>query len=151
MASLIKGNKSFTEGYTKDEIDHKLSDYYQKSETYSREEANSKMGDYKAKDDFAVITGELSIEATGNAMQTLQYPANFEYANSVVISYGITTNNDSHGKGYNYYGIYADSSDGLDRAYKRRINLKSDGIKIVVYNPNGSAMTVNYKIVLMKI
>lgn len=102
-------------------------------------------------DKFSVVTGTLSIDGSTSDIATLNYPTGFNKNNSVVISLGIARPNDNTGKGFNYYGIFSDSGDLLANAFRRRINLTDEGIKLFVENPGDSTLNIEYKIVLMKI
>lgn len=97
---------------------------------------------------IAVLTGSITIEASGSLTKDISYPSGFNMDNSIVISGALMGNS---GKGYNYYGTYTNSGDGLNSAYTRRINLAPENVVLYVKNPNSSSLTVNYKIVLMKI
>lgn len=105
--------------------------------------------DYKLKGDFAVLTGSFEVAISSSGTKEFDYPSGYTVDNCVAVSFGIKV---IENKGYNYEGIYTDSGDALNNSYRRRLNLNSNKIKMVVYNPNSDkAMTVNYKLVLMKI
>lgn len=98
------------------------------------------------------ITGSITINASSVNSVQISYPAGYTKDNSILLACGLMLNNDPYSKGYNYYGIFSDASDLLDYAYRRRVNLKSSNILLVVYNPiTDNSITVNYKLVLMKI
>lgn len=98
------------------------------------------------------ITGSVIINASGVNSVQISYPSGFNKDNSILLACGLMLNNDPYSKGYNYHGIFTDSGDLLDYAFRRRVNLKSSNILLVVYNPvTDNAITVNYKLVLMKI
>lgn len=99
---------------------------------------------------ISMLTGSLTINASTSANKTIVFPAGYNKDNCVITSVGIV-NSSNVAKGYNYVGTYNDSSDSLNNAYYRRINLIDEGIKLSVTNPNTNAITVSYKILLMKI
>lgn len=94
-----------------------------------------------------VIRGQVVIEASNAESVEIDYPQGYTYQNCIPIACGILGS--ATAKGYNYVGNYEDSADGLNNAYKRRLNLNSSKIVLVVFNPNSSQVTVDYKIVLM--
>lgn len=99
--------------------------------------------------DYAVLTGSFEVAISSSGTKEFDYPSGYTVDNCVAVSFGIKV---IENKGYNYEGIYTDSGDALDNSYRRRLNLNSNKVKMVVYNPNSEqAMTVNYKLVLMKI
>lgn len=98
----------------------------------------------------SVLTGELTIPASTSNNKIITYPLGYNKANCIEISTAIM-NKTNETKGYNYVGLYTNSSDGLANAYYRRLNLIDSGINLYVTNPNTSNITVLYKIVLMKI
>lgn len=97
---------------------------------------------------FAVVTGSLTVNASSEGNTSINYPSGFSASNSVVISVGLMVGEPS---GYNYSGFYRNSGDSFANAFYRRVNLKSDGIKLMIDNPNDASLTAQYKIVLMKI
>lgn len=103
---------------------------------------------YKLKEDFVKLEGNLTVTQSGASSKTISYPAGFTKNNCVVVACGIYA---SPAKGYNFIGQYIDSSDGLNNSFNRRLNLTDDAIILFVRNPNSSSLTVNYRIVLMKI
>ena len=100
------------------------------------------------KDDYAVLTGSITISANDSNSATINYPSGFTAENSVVISCGIQNVSN---KGMNYVGYNKDSSYSLNNSWDRRLNLTSTGIILVVDNPNSAEKVVDYKIVLMKL
>ena len=103
---------------------------------------------YKLKGDFAKIEGNFTVSQASAGSKTINYPTGFTKDNCVAIACGIDA---VAGKGYNFIGQYIDSSDGLNSSFNRRLNLADNNITLVVRNPNSSSLTVNYRIVLMKI
>lgn len=107
------------------------------------------LADYKLKGDFAVITGSITIAASSSSTELISYPTGFTADNSVPISCGLKQIDN---RGFNYVGTYSDSSDGLNNAFRRRLNLTSSEIKLFIENPDtASSITVQYQIVLMKV
>lgn len=100
------------------------------------------------KDNYAVITGSMSISANGSLTKDINYPSGFNVDNCVPISCGLKV---LENKGYNFIGDYLNSSSLLINAYDRSLNLISTAIQLYVINPTDSSKTVTYKIVLMKI
>lgn len=101
---------------------------------------------------IAVLTGNTSINASSNKTIEITYPSGYTKDNSILLACGLSLVNDPYSKGYNYYGLYNDSSDILSYALRRRVNLASSKILLTVYNPvTDQAMNVQYKLVLMKI
>lgn len=103
-------------------------------------------------DNIAVLTGNVTINASSSNSVQISYPSGYTKDNSILLACGLMLNNDPYSKGYNYYGIFSDASDLLDYAYRRRVNLASDKILLFIQNPiTDNAITVKYKLVLMKI
>ena len=100
--------------------------------------------------DFAVIMGNFSLSASTNYSADINYPNGFNKNNCVVISFGLVIQGDTNAKGYNFVGNYNDSSDLLNNALNRSVNLRDGQIHIVVKSP-GNTGNYNFKIVLMKI
>lgn len=101
---------------------------------------------------MATLTGSVTINASSQNSVQISYPSGFTKDNSILLACGLMLNNDPYSKGYNYYGIFSDASDLLDYAYRRRVNLASDKILLFIQNPiTDNAITVQYKLVLMKI
>lgn len=139
--NVICENMCFEEGMTKEQITQGLAG---KSNTDHNHDDR-----YKLIGDFAILTGSTEVAKSSTGTVTLNYPAGFTADNCVAISCGIKVVNN---KGYNYEGIYTDADDLLANSYRRRLNLTNGNVVFVIYNPNtDQAMTVNYKIVLMKI
>jgi hypothetical protein len=101
-------------------------------------------------DDFAVVTGTMTIAANVGDTDTPAYPTGFTADNCVPISFGVHRTSLSV-TGYNYYGFYANSSDLLRSGYRRCINLDANNLSVYIENPASSEITVEYKVVLMKI
>lgn len=99
------------------------------------------------KDRFVVLEGTLNVQANGANSIKLNYPGGFTRENCVLISNGIKVIDN---KGYNYEGLFVDSSDTLNNCYRRRVNL-SNTVDLIVYNPNENTINVSYKLILMKI
>lgn len=99
------------------------------------------------KDRFAVLEGTLNVQANGANSAKLDYPNGFTRENCILISNGIKVIDN---KGYNYEGLFVDSSDALNNCYRRRVNL-TNTVDLIVYNPNENAINVSYKLVLMRI
>lgn len=114
-------------------------------EGMTKEQINS---EYKLQGDFAILTGSTQVTGSSKGTVEIDYPSGFTVDNCVAISFGIKV---IENRGYNYEGIYTNSEDSIDNCYRRRLNLNSSKVKMVVYNPNTDAMTVYYKVVLMKI
>ena len=103
-------------------------------------------------DNFAVLEGSITISASSTKTISISYPTSFSKTNSAVISTGLILKDDTNGKGYNYDGFYEGSSDLLNNAFKRRVNLTNDNVKLYVKNPNTAEQVVlQYRIVLMKV
>ena len=103
---------------------------------------------YKQKDDFVIITGNVTIAANDTGLVNINYPEGFNADNCVPITCGLQI---IANKGYNYVGYNKDSGSILTNAYDRRLNLTSSNILFMIDNPNTSAKTISYKIVLMKV
>lgn len=119
-------------------------------EGVSKEEFNSKIVNYKLKDDFAILTGSMTVEAGAsdaptNAILDVNYPSGFDKSNCVVLS-TMTTNTVPTSTTYSY----PHNLNVLDSEMKLTVMLGNDVIQISVGNTT-SAKTFNYKIVLMKI
>ncbi len=114
-----------------------------------QEFANVKDGsDYVLKTNYKAIVGEININASTSNSIVIPFEDDFTIDNTVCVACGLSTSN---GKGYNFIGTHIDSSDGLNNAFRRRVNITGNGIKLTVFNPNTTALTVNYKIILMKL
>lgn len=96
------------------------------------------------------LTGSMSIAASSSENKTISYPSGINKDNCIVLAVGLASSTNT-AKGYNFIGTYNDSSDGLNNAFYRRLNLTDEGIKLTVKNPNTSTMTVLYKISLLKL
>lgn len=119
-------------------------------EGVSKEEFNSKIVNYKLKDDFAILTGSMTVEAGAsdaptNAILDVNYPSGFDKSNCVVLS-TMTTDTIPTSTTYSY----PHNLNVLDSEMKLTVRLASDVIQISVGNTT-SAKTFKYKIVLMKI
>ena len=115
------------------------------------------MATYKLKGDFAVITGSVtdtSATASINISKEISYPSGFTKNNCVVISIGAKFNAKT-----NYtYGTLADSelSDAyLNGGFGKSAILQDSNILLRLYFDFGSGaastMTLDYKIILMKV
>ena len=103
----------------------------------------------KMGNDYAVLTGSMTINASSLGEVTINYPSGFTSENCVPISCGISS---IASKGYNYEGYYEDATDLMQNALKRTLNLTESNILLLIKNPaTDQSKTVNYKIVLMKI
>lgn len=101
---------------------------------------------------ISTLTGNVTINASSSKTTEISYPSGYTKDNSILLACGLKLNNDPYSKGYNFYGIFSDSSDLLDYAFRRRVNLASNKVLLFIQNPmTDSAVTINYKIVLMKI
>lgn len=101
------------------------------------------------KNDFAVITGSMNINANTTETKLIEYPDGLSSENCVPISCGISI---IENRGYNYVGHNVNSGSILNNAYDRNLNLKANSIQLMVTNPDTSnTKTVYYKIILMKI
>ena len=104
---------------------------------------NKEASQYITNDKFAVITGEITLEASGGSVN-VDYPSGFNKDNCVVIASGITYNS----AGWRAFGtVQATISTGA--------RLNPNSIAVCCYpastgqvSPSG---TFNYKLVLMKI
>ena len=103
------------------------------------------------RNDIAYINNSIIIPANSYNIETINYPSNFNKNNSVEISFGLARAGDSTGKGFNFVGNFEDSGDLLANAYKRRVNLTDEGIRIAVQNPTASELNLDYKLVLLRI
>lgn len=159
MGSKIFGfceNKGKHEVYTKEQTDNLLAGKAASVHThddryYTETEVNAKLADYKLKGDIATFAGEITINGSTSSSITINYPSGFTKDNSVLLSCGLVLKGDGNAKGYNYYGLFADTSDTLNNAYRRRINFTNDNIKLWVENPGTSILTLTYKIAVMKV
>lgn len=103
----------------------------------------------KLKEDFAILTGQVSMAADSTSSFTINYPIGFTADNCVPIACGLKV---LDAKGFNYVAHNADSVSILNNGYNRLLNLQEANIQLRVTNPDTtSAKTVNYKIVLMKV
>lgn len=100
------------------------------------------------KNDYAIITGTITINGTSSGNEEIDYPEGFNGNNCVPVSLGIKL---IEKNGFNYYGNYVNSSSSNMNAYTRYVNLLTDKIRLNVTNPNDTAKTFTYKIVLMKV
>lgn len=103
-----------------------------------------------AKENIAVLTGAMEIESERPGSTTIDYPSGFTKDNCVPIAFGINREGYSEW-GLNFYGVYEGSVDLIRVSFNRAINLNTDNISVRVINPVTSSITVNYKIVLMKV
>lgn len=100
------------------------------------------------KDNFAVITGTLTVNAKSGANKSINYPSGFNEENCVSIVCGIKTGT----MGFNYVGKYDDAMDLYWNGYKRTLTLGGQNITLRIDNPDtNNTVTFSYKIVLMKI
>lgn len=117
------------------------------------------------KDDFAIITGEMYLEAnadTGEVKgeQTVDFPEGFNIDNCVVLSFGVR-NSTRSGGGYSFgTDTMTNSSKAITRASMGKnvfFNTAANCMKLIiqadeVYTISETVTdTCNYKIVLMKI
>lgn len=98
----------------------------------------------------SVLTGDFTMTAQNDYVKDINYPEGFNKNNCIVIAFGISIQNDTNAKGYNYFGFFENSSDLLNNALKRNINLRDSGIHIVI-NKTGGTGNYSYKIALLKI
>ncbi len=101
-----------------------------------------------AKENFALITGSGTMEASVDYNFTIDYPTGFTKDNCVVMAFGVKV---IEAKGFEFSGNYVDSGDILRNSYKRTISLANDNIEGTIRNPNSSSKEVSYKIVLLKL
>ena len=102
------------------------------------------------KDDIAVLTGNFALNSGTDYSTDISYPNGFNKNNCAVMAFGLVMQNDSNGRGYNFGGTYKDSSDLLNNALNRDVNLRDSQIHIRVKSL-GTSGNYTYKIVLMKI
>ena len=103
-------------------------------------------------DNIAVLTGNVTINASSSNSVQISYPSGYTKDNSILLACGLMLNNNPYSKGYNYYGLYYDSGDLFDYAFRRRVNLADSKILLTIYNPTTEQSTnIQYKLVLMKI
>lgn len=101
---------------------------------------------------ISVLTGTSSINASSNKVIEIAYPSGYTKDNSILLACGLSLANNPYNKGYNYYGLYYDSGDFMDYAFRRRVNLADSKILLTIYNPaTEQSINVQYKLVLMKI
>ena len=98
----------------------------------------------------SVITGNFTMTAQNDYTKDISYPEGYNKNNCVVIAFGISIQNDTNAKGYNYFGFFENSSDLLNNGLKRSVNLRNSDIHIIV-NKTGGTGTYSYKIALLKI
>lgn len=107
---------------------------------------------------FAVITGSVTLAANSNinlypfeqTIWTVNYPSGFTKDNCVCIAFG---GNRTTSKGYSYGYITNKEDSGVAVAagvIPRTATLNSDAISCMAFNPSSNAVSLNYKIVLMK-
>ena len=107
---------------------------------------------YMLKNDIVILRGILSIPANDFNIRLIEYPSGFNKQNAIVIATGLVINGDTNERGYNFVGTYTgSSSDLLNNAYERQVNLKNNGVYLKVFNPNSDTITLEYKIALMKL
>lgn len=114
-----------------------------KHEVYTKDEVDTKLTDWKLKGDFAVLTGDITLESTGGSAN-VNYPEGFTKDNCVIIACGIIYNSG----GYRAFGtVQASVSTGA------RLNTNSItvGCYPVQSNTGSPTGTFNYKLVLMKV
>ena len=105
---------------------------------------------YIKDDKFVQLAGNVTVTANNNKDIVLNYPTGFNKENSVIVSQALQLVGGS--TGYNYNNSYSDSMDAYYGNFRRIINLRDNDIFMKVYNPMTSeSITLNYKIVLMKI
>lgn len=93
---------------------------------------------------ISVISSSITAEASTNSTKTHNYPAGFTKDNCVVISTGTTS-----GSGANNvmcFPKYAQPSNG-----DLMVRFMDDNIEFTYRNFSSNRMTINYKIVLMKV
>lgn len=100
-------------------------------------------GQYTTNDKFAVLTGNITLEASGGSV-SVNYPSGFTKDNCVVIACGITYNSG----GWRAFGT-------VQAAVSTGARLNPSNITVGCYpiqgNTSGPTGTFNYKLVLMKI
>lgn len=119
------------------------------------------------KDNFAIIEGNLTLEASSseNAVnyiskkteKVIDYPKGFNKENCVVISYG-KTGTANQMRTYGWVNNHIDATEmllGLDTfyvaLYGEASNSFSNKIRIIIGNLSTSPKDIQYRIVLMKI
>ena len=127
---------------------------------YDKNEIDEQMAKVVLKDDYATITGSITLTANtqdnvtnGVMAQTkfeLSYPEGFNKDNSIVLTIGTKASNND--VGYNYGDVSGGSKAmGVTTgALPKRVFL-GDVISVDMYNFATSEKSYDYKIVLMKI
>lgn len=119
-----------------------------KHEVYSKTEIDKKLNGK-----IVVLSGTINCTTTsGYTSTTVSYPSGFTKNNCVVISFG--SGGQSYKAGYAglAFGYVHSPQDGyLNGAEFRNVLFKDNEISISFYNPNSSAVTFDYKVVLMRI
>lgn len=149
----FKKNKCKEEVYTKDEIDKSL-------EAISNDVIKCKL-----KGDFAVLTGNMTLEAnTGdNASEgictdtelVIDYPEGFSADNCVVLSAGRKGTSNCYSYGWNNTVDSVSMVLGLEpfavSLYGETSNDFSNKIRLMAGNLATNSKTISYKVVLMKV
>lgn len=104
-----------------------------------------------SKEDFATITGTVSIEAGSSVSVNIEYPTGFTNDNTVVLSIGSRRSGIDKNYTYGYYGKTS-SAAMINGGIERTVTTDEDNLVFLAVNPStGSTLDFDYKIVLMKI
>lgn len=136
-------------------VSHNHDDRY-----YTSNDIDLMFDNYKLKDDFAIITGSMTLDPntseTLNAdkwtqtIKNISYPTGFNKDNCVPISIG-GEGNTANGMSYGFTSGIGNALTVMNNAFPRTVNLTSSNIVLRVGNYSTDSKTYNYKIVLMKI
>ena len=132
---------------TKSDVGHNHDDRY-----YTETESDAK---YQLKNDFAVLTGSITLQPNKQQFLEIDYPTGFTQSNTFVISNMVDMQSGGYIQGY-ITGIVVNSSSYINNYLtgNTQPRIKLEANKIGLYFYNGSTennATFDYKILLMKI
>ena len=167
---LVKGqcgiSKCVYDVYTKEKTDELLNEKSNATDVYTKTEADALLNnkanasDVFVKGNYATLTGSVSLTANttaniqGNLLtytsKEIAYPSGFNKNNCIVIAFGSTVDESLRGWIYGQHQAVS-SKNGLLGSVDRIAKLMDSSISIELGNFTANALTVKYKIVLMKI
>lgn len=114
---------------------------------------------YVLKNDYAVITGSMIVTASPNpgnqyaqSSKNISYPSGYNNTNCVCVSFGTTRDNRANQYSYDgSEGIGSVSSVYVTGNLPKGLHLGNDNMILNISSIGSSDVTINYKIVLMKI
>lgn len=104
---------------------------------YLKSDVNDMLNDKFDKSNIAVLTGSITAQAESNGTSNITLPSGFDVGNCVVISKMITVENTN-----DEWGTHQNLNVHLGSTFGKYVSY---------YNNNASAVTLQYKVVLMKV